>query len=56
MHIAKHSFTDYAVKSDVDLLMISKLLGHTKLATTEHYLKDFYQKEQSEVIKKMFGD
>jgi len=54
MHIAKHSFTDYAVKSNVDLLMISKLLGHTKLSTTEYYLKDFYQKEQSEVIKKMF--
>jgi integrase len=54
MHMAKHSFTDYAVKSDVGLLMISKLLGHTKLATTQHYLKDFYQKEESDTIKKLF--
>ena len=55
MHMGKHSFTDYAVKNDVGVLMISKLLGHTKLATTQHYLKDFYHKEESEAIKKLFG-
>ncbi|SEE58137.1 Site-specific recombinase XerD [Tenacibaculum sp. MAR_2010_89] len=55
MHMAKHSFTDYAVKSDVGLLMISKLLGHTKLSTTQHYLKDFYHKEESDTINKLFG-
>lgn len=55
MHMAKHSFTDYAVKSDVGLLMISKLLGHTKLPTTQHYLKDFYHKEESDTINKLFG-
>ncbi|MDB0602376.1 site-specific integrase [Tenacibaculum maritimum] len=54
MHMAKHTFTDYAVKSDVGLLMISKLLGHTKLATTQHYLKDFYHKEESDTINKLF--
>ena len=55
MHMAKHSFTDYAVKSDVGLLMISKLLGHTKLATTQNYLKDFYHKEESDTINKLFN-
>lgn len=54
MHMSKHSFADFAVKNEVGILMISKLLGHTKLSTTEHYLKDFYQKEQSDVIKKLF--
>ena len=55
MHVAKHSFADYAVKNEIDLLMISRLLGHTKLTTTEHYLKDFYKKEESDAINKMFG-
>lgn len=55
MHMGKHSFADYAVKSNVNLLMISKLLGHTRLATTQHYLKDFYQKEETDTINKLFG-
>ncbi len=55
MHMAKHSFADYAVKSNVNLLMISKLLGHTRLETTQHYLKDFYKKEESETINKLFN-
>ncbi|WP_233881914.1 tyrosine-type recombinase/integrase [Tenacibaculum piscium] len=54
MHMAKHSFTDYAVKKGVGILMISKLLGHTKLTTTQHYLKDFYSKEESETINDLF--
>ena len=56
MHMAKHSFADFAVKNDIGLLMISKLLGHTKLSTTEHYLKDFYKKEEYETINKLFGN
>ena len=55
MHIAKHSFADYAVKNDVGILILSKLLGHTKLSTTQHYLKDFYHKEESDTINKLFG-
>lgn len=54
MHMGKHSFTDYAVKSNVNLLMISKLLGHTRLETTQHYLKDFYKKDESDTINKLF--
>lgn len=56
LHVGKHSFANYAVKNNVDLLLISRLLGHTKLATTEYYLRDFYQKEQSDVMNKLFGD
>ena len=55
MHMGKHSFADYAVKNDLGLLIISKLLGHSKLSTTQYYLKDFYHKEESEAIKKLFG-
>lgn len=55
MHIAKHSFASYAVKNNVNLFHISKLLGHTKLSTTEHYLRDFFQKEQTDVMNSLFG-
>lgn len=55
MHIAKHSFASHAVKNNVNLFHISKLLGHTKLATTEHYLRDFFQKEQTDVMNNLFG-
>lgn len=55
MHKAKHSFADYAVKNEVGVRLLSKLLGHTKLSTTEHYLKDFYHKEESDTMIKLFG-
>ncbi|WP_246139204.1 tyrosine-type recombinase/integrase [Gelidibacter salicanalis] len=55
MHMAKHSFADFAVKNNTGLLMISKLLGHTKLSTTQHYLKDFYQKEKTDEMNRLFG-
>ena len=54
MHMGKHTFTDYAVKSGVGLLLISKLLGHSRIATTQYYLKDFYQEEESEALNKLF--
>lgn len=53
-HLSKHSFSDWAVKNDTDILIISKLLGHTKLSTTEHYLQDFYKKEEAAAINKLF--
>ena len=55
MHMAKHSFADFAVKNNTGLLIISKLLGHTKLSTTQHYLKDFYQKEETDEMNRLFG-
>lgn len=55
MHMAKHSFADFAVKNNTGLLMISKLLGHTKLSTTQHYLKDFYHKEEADEMTRLFG-
>ena len=48
-------FANYAVKNNMNLFHISKLLGHTKLATTEHYLRDFFQKEQTDVMNNLFG-
>lgn len=55
MHMAKHSFASHLVKNKVNLLILSKLLGHTKLATTQAYLKDFYNEEQSAEMERVFG-
>ena len=54
MHIAKHTFADYAVKNGVGILILSKLLGHTNLSTTQSYLKDFYNKEESDTLNDLF--
>lgn len=55
MHIAKHSFANYAVNNNVGVLILSKLLGHTNLSTTQHYLKDFYHKEESDTMNDLFN-
>lgn len=38
-HIFKHSFAVHCLRKGVDLLTVSKLLGHTNTRTTERYLK-----------------
>jgi integrase len=41
MHVARHSFADYARRSSDDLYAVSKALGHSDLKTTEDYLSSF---------------
>ncbi|MEL6706016.1 MAG: site-specific integrase [Bacteroidota bacterium] len=41
MHVARHSFADYARRQGGNLYAISKSLGHSNLQTTETYLKSF---------------
>ena len=43
MHIARHSFADYARTKSSNLYAISKTLGHTDIKTTQQYLKSFDQ-------------
>jgi site-specific recombinase XerD len=41
-HISRHTYTDFMLMEDgIDVYDISKSLGHTRLATTEHYLREF---------------
>ncbi|MCP1384874.1 site-specific integrase [Runella salmonicolor] len=42
-HIARHTFADTARKKGQNTYNISKALGHTRLSTTEQYLKSFDQ-------------
>ncbi len=43
MHVARHSYADFARRKSGDLYAISRTLGHRDLATTEAYLKSFDQ-------------
>ncbi len=43
MHVARHSYADFARRKSGDLYAISKTLGHKDLATTEAYLRSFDQ-------------
>ena len=40
-HLQRHTYTNLLLEVTDNLYTISKSLGHTKLSTTEHYLKDF---------------
>jgi integrase len=39
MHVARHSFGTLATSSEIDILTVSKLMGHTGLETTMIYAK-----------------
>lgn len=38
-HCSRHSFATLAINSGVDLYVVSKLLGHTNIQTTQVYAK-----------------
>lgn len=51
-HVSRHSFSHHAMKKGLDLYQISKALGHSKLETTEEYLKKFDEKHLDEGMQK----
>jgi len=44
-HTLRHTWASSALKSGMDVVRISRLLGHTSLAVTEHYLRSFDSKQ-----------
>ena len=54
-HVARHSFADYARRNTKDLYAISKALGHTKLQTTQTYLKSFDEDAVDEMMEGLFN-
>lgn len=55
-HTSRHSFVDYAVKNKFDAHLIKDLIGHDRMATTEIYLKSFYEEETDDAMDELFGD
>lgn len=54
-HSSRHSFADYCKRKKVDVHLIKDLLGHSKVSTTEIYMRDFYEEETDEAMDKLFG-
>lgn len=54
-HTSRHSFADYCKRKKVDVHLIKDLLGHSKVSTTEIYMRDFYEEETDEAMDKLFG-
>lgn len=54
-HTSRHSFSDYAKKNGLGIHEIKELLGHSRVGTTEIYMKDFYEEESDEAMEKLFG-
>ncbi len=54
-HSARNSFADYAHKKGIDIYSIKELLGHSKISTTEIYMKAFHEEETDKAMDTLFG-
>jgi integrase len=54
-HTARHSIADYAVKKKLTSKQLQGILGHSKLTTTEAYLKGFYREETDSGLNELFS-
>ena len=44
-HVARHSFATILKRSGVDIALISELMGHSDLTTTQIYLDSFDEEQ-----------
>jgi len=56
MHVARHSFADYARTKSPNLYAISKTLGHANLKITETYLRSFDQQAVDALGAELWGE
>ena len=57
-HVASHTFaTTITLSNDVPMAVVSKMLGHTKIATTEQYAKILNKnvKDEFKKLKEKLG-
>jgi integrase len=55
-HIARHSYSHYALKSGMNMYSLSKSLGHTDIKTTETYIKSFDEEMLDKDMDNLFGE
>jgi len=55
-HIARHSFSQFALKKGIDIYSISKALGHSDIKVTQAYLSSFDEDLLDKSMDKLFGD
>lgn len=53
-HTSRHSFADFAKIKGLDIHTIKELLGHSRVSTTEIYLRSFFTEESDAHFEKMF--
>lgn len=55
MHVGRHTFATWALKMGVELPVVSKMLAHTNIATTQIYAK-VLQSEVEKGFEKLMGE
>ena len=55
-HVARHSFSQFALKRGMDVYSISKALGHSDIEVTQEYLNSFDEDMLDTGMDKLFGD
>jgi site-specific recombinase XerD len=53
-HVSRHSFAQHAVESGLDLYELMQTLRHSKLETTQKYLKGLDEELADKAMKKVF--
>ncbi len=55
-HLPRHTYTNLLIESsNRDIYVISKSLGHRRLAATESYISDFNTERVEEVVNDLTG-
>ncbi len=55
-HMARHSFTDHAIKATGDVYAVSRALGHSNITITEAYLARLDEGAVDDTLDTLFGE